>query len=66
MARMKARAAPPRRASCPAAAWPIGPTAREARILYVTPGYRLICLDAKTGQRVAGFGDHGAVDLKAD
>ena len=38
----------------------------DARILYVTPGYFLIALDAKTGQRVSTFGDHGAVDLKAD
>ena len=39
---------------------------KEARILYVTPGYQLIALDAKTGQRVTGFGTNGAVDLKAD
>jgi quinoprotein glucose dehydrogenase len=39
---------------------------KDARILYVTPGYQLIALDAKTGQRVAGFGTNGAVDLKAD
>src|SRR5438105_2800146 len=39
---------------------------KEARILYVTPGYQLIALDAKTGQRVASFGNNGAVDLKAD
>jgi len=39
---------------------------KDARILYVTPGYQLICLDAKTGQRVASFGNDGAVDLKAD
>ena len=38
---------------------------KDARILYVTPGYRLIALDAKTGQRVASFGEDGAVDLKA-
>ena len=38
----------------------------EERILYVTPGFRLIALDAKTGQRVDSFGDHGAVDMKAD
>ena len=38
---------------------------KTARILYVTPGYRLICLDARTGQPVASFGDHGVVDLKA-
>jgi quinoprotein glucose dehydrogenase len=37
---------------------------KEERILYVTPGYRLIALDAKTGQRVPGFGKDGVVDLK--
>ena len=37
---------------------------KEERILYVTPGYQLICLDAKTGLRVATFGNKGAVDLK--
>ena len=36
------------------------------RILYVTPGYRLICLDAKTGQPVGSFGKNGMVDLKLD
>jgi quinoprotein glucose dehydrogenase len=36
---------------------------REARILYVTPGYRLIALDAKTGAPVPTFGKNGAVDL---
>jgi quinoprotein glucose dehydrogenase len=38
----------------------------EERILYVTPGFRLIELDAKSGQRVDSFGDHGAIDMKAD
>jgi quinoprotein glucose dehydrogenase len=37
---------------------------KEERILYVTPGYRLLALDAKTGAPVRGFGDNGAVDLK--
>ena len=37
---------------------------KEERVLYVTPGYRLIALDAKTGQPIAGFGQSGAVDLK--
>ena len=37
---------------------------REARIVYVTPGYQMIALDAKTGARVAGFGRNGLVDLK--
>ncbi|HXT14020.1 MAG TPA: PQQ-binding-like beta-propeller repeat protein [Gemmatimonadaceae bacterium] len=39
---------------------------RAERILYVTPGYRLIALDAKTGAVIRGFGDNGAVDLKTD
>src|SRR5216110_1291994 len=39
---------------------------RDERILYVTPGYRLIALDAKTGVRVPGFGQNGVVDLKLD
>jgi quinoprotein glucose dehydrogenase len=37
---------------------------REQRILYVTPGYRLIALDARTGERVRSFGNNGVVDLK--
>src|SRR3954471_20243138 len=37
---------------------------REQRILYVTPGYRLIALDARPGRPVATFGRNGAVDLK--
>lgn len=39
---------------------------REERILYVTPGYRLVALDAKTGNLVPGFGTSGVVDLKLD
>ncbi len=39
---------------------------REERILYVTPGYRLIALDAKTGAMVPGFGKAGVVDLKLE
>ena len=38
----------------------------ESRIVYVTPGYRMIALDAKTGHRVPGFGQNGVVDLKTD
>jgi len=37
---------------------------KEERILYVTPGYTLVALDAKTGNRVPGFGVNGIVDLK--
>jgi quinoprotein glucose dehydrogenase len=39
---------------------------KAERILYVTPGYRLVALDARTGQPVAGFGTAGIVDLKQD
>ena len=38
----------------------------DERIFYVTPGFRLICLDAKTGVRVPSFGENGIVDLKLD
>jgi quinoprotein glucose dehydrogenase len=37
---------------------------KEERIFYVTPGFRLICLNAKTGMPVASFGTGGALDLK--
>src|ERR1700730_1961791 len=36
----------------------------DERILYVTTGYRLISLNAKTGALVTSFGDGGVVDLK--
>ena len=39
---------------------------KEERILYVTPGYRLVALDAKTGNPVPGFGRSGIVDLKLE
>ena len=39
---------------------------REERILYVTPGYRLVALDARTGLRIPGFGVDGMVDLKLE
>src|SRR6185312_2515244 len=44
--------------------WP-GANGQGARILYVTPGYFLVALDARTGQPVASFGVSGRVDLKA-
>src|SRR5712675_1998458 len=39
---------------------------KKERILYVTPGYRLIALEAKTGQPAPDFGKNGAVDLKLE
>ena len=38
----------------------------EARVIYVTPGYQLIALDARTGDRIADFGRDGIVDLKQE
>src|SRR5579871_2156552 len=38
----------------------------EERIVYVTPGYRMLALNAKTGAPIAGFGKNGVVDLKDD
>src|SRR5258705_6529502 len=39
---------------------------KDERILYFTPGYRLVSLDAKTGTPVPSFGTNGIVDLKPD
>ena len=46
--------------------WSAGPGSADERILYVTPGYRLIALDAKTGALIRSFGKDGAVDLKLE
>jgi quinoprotein glucose dehydrogenase len=39
---------------------------KESRVVYVTPGYRMIALDAKTGAPVKTFGKDGVVDLKTE
>ena len=39
---------------------------KEERIVYVTPGYQMIALNAKTGQPIPTFGKAGIVDLKQD
>jgi quinoprotein glucose dehydrogenase len=39
---------------------------RDARIIYVTPGYMMWALDAKTGAVVRSFGRNGSVDLKTE
>jgi quinoprotein glucose dehydrogenase len=36
----------------------------DNRVIYVTPGYQLVALDAKTGRPIADFGVKGIVDLK--
>ena len=39
---------------------------KQERIFYITPGFRLIGLDAKTGALLPTFGKNGVVDLKLD
>ncbi len=57
----RGEAAPRRLSGRGLAYWSDG---RESRIVYVTPGYRMVALDAKTGLPVRGFGTNGVVDLK--
>jgi quinoprotein glucose dehydrogenase len=38
----------------------------DRRIIYVTPGYRMIALDAASGAPVRSFGKDGVVDLKLE
>ncbi|MEW6319740.1 MAG: PQQ-binding-like beta-propeller repeat protein [Acidobacteriota bacterium] len=38
----------------------------DERIVYVTPGYQMIALDARTGHRIPSFGTGGIVDLKLE
>src|SRR6184192_420744 len=38
----------------------------DDRVLYVTTGYRLVALNAKTGVPITSFGSNGIVDLKED
>jgi quinoprotein glucose dehydrogenase len=57
----RGEAAPRRLSGRGVAYWSDG---KEARIYYVTPGYRLIGLDAKSGELVRSFGVNGVVDLK--
>jgi quinoprotein glucose dehydrogenase len=39
---------------------------REDRIVYVTPGYQMVALNAKTGELARSFGKDGVVDLKLE
>src|SRR5262249_56560310 len=57
----RAAAAPRQLSGRGVAYWSDG---RDERVLYITTGYRLVALDAKTGARIASFGSDGIVDLK--
>ena len=59
----RAEAAPRQLSGRGLAYWTDG---RSERIIYVTPGYQMIALDAKIGRPVPGFGRDGMVDLKLD
>jgi quinoprotein glucose dehydrogenase len=39
---------------------------KEERIVYVTPGYQMIALDARIGRPIPSFGVNGIVDLKQE
>src|SRR2546428_3556403 len=59
----RAEAAPRQLSGRGLAYWTDG---RSERIIYVTPGYQMIALDARIGRPVPGFGKDGMVDLKLD
>ncbi|MGQ0736411.1 MAG: outer membrane protein assembly factor BamB family protein [Acidobacteriota bacterium] len=58
----RAEAAPRRLSGRGLAYWTDG--RGDERLLYVTIGYRLVALNAKTGMPIASFGKDGLVDLK--
>jgi|SRR5579862_8030941 len=58
----RARSAPRRDSGRGVSYWTDG---RDERIFTVTPGFQLVAIDAKSGQPVDTFGQHGIVDLKA-
>ena len=58
----RGKAAPRRLSGRGLAYWQEG--SELARIVYVTPGYQMIALDAGPGRPVSSFGNDGIVDLK--
>lgn len=58
----RAALAPRQLSGCGVSYWTDGKG--DERVLYVTTGYRLVELDAKTGRPIESFGDHGMVDMK--
>ena len=58
----RAALAPRQLSGCGVAYWTDG--RGDERVLYVTTGYRLIELDAKTGRPIESFGDRGIIDMK--
>ncbi len=60
----RAESAPRRNSGRGVAYW--SDDAGRARILFITPAYHLIALDAQTGRPVLDFGTDGVVDLRDD
>ena len=56
----------PRNGAGRGVAWWASADGADRRVIYVTPGYRMLALDAKTGIPVPSFGKNGAVDLKLE
>ena len=54
----------PRQNSGRGVAYWSSPVKGKDRVIYITPGFQLIALDAQTGNLIPDFGDHGVVDLK--
>jgi quinoprotein glucose dehydrogenase len=54
----------PRQNSGRGVAYWSSPVKGNDRVIYITPGFQLIALDALTGHLILDFGDHGVVDLK--
>ena len=62
----RGEAAPRRLSGRGLAYWTDGPGGQDERIIYVTPGYQMIALNAATGRPVPTFGKDGMVDLKLE
>lgn len=56
------RSAPRRNSGRGVAYW--APPSGPPRVFFVTPGFRLVALDAASGRPAAGFGNDGVVDLR--
>lgn len=54
----------PRQNSGRGVAYWSSPEIGKDRVIYITPSFQLIALEAKTGHLVADFGENGVVDLK--
>jgi quinoprotein glucose dehydrogenase len=54
----------PRQNSGRGVAYWTSPVKGKDRVVYITPSFQLIALDAQTGHLIPDFGDHGVVNLK--